>query len=214
MALGAEPKEGQRLCGDSLTWFRTGGTLYAILSDGMGSGREAQRESQMALRLLEQFLQAGIAPETALRTMNAALNLRSDEQGSFTTIDLLAADLSAGQAALYKYGAAPTYIKRQGSVRRLAGASLPAGLQDSGAEPQAIRFPLEENAFLLMVSDGVADSGDDQWLQDLLAGWQGSDPNVLTSLVLREAYQRRHGDDDRSALCVYLPAGKRGRREV
>ena len=51
-------------------------------------------------------------------------------------------------------------------------------------------------------------------LQDLLAGWQGSDPNVLTSLVLREAYQRRHGDDDRSALCVYLPAGKRGRREV
>ena len=214
VALGAEPKEGQRLCGDSLTWFRTGGTLYAILSDGMGSGREAQRESQMALRLLEQFLQAGIAPETALRTMNAALNLRSDEQGSFTTIDLLAADLSAGQAALYKYGAAPTYIKRQGSVRRLAGASLPAGLQDSGAEPQAIRFPLEENAFLLMVSDGVADSGDDQWLQDLLAGWQGSDPNVLTSLVLREAYQRRHGDDDRSALCVYLPAGKRGRREV
>ena len=214
VALGAEPKEGQRLCGDSLTWFRTGSTLYAILSDGMGSGREAQRESQMALRLLEQFLQAGIAPETALRTMNAALNLRSDEQGSFTTIDLLAADLSAGQAALYKYGAAPTYIKRQGSVRRLAGVSLPAGLQDSGAEPQAIRFPLEENTFLLMVSDGVADSGDDQWLQDLLAGWQGSDPNVLTSLVLREAYQRRHGDDDRSALCVYLPAGKRGRREV
>ena len=214
VALGAEPKEGQRLCGDSLTWFRTGGTLYAILSDGMGSGREAQRESQMALRLLEQFLQAGIAPETALRTMNAALNLRSDEQGSFTTIDLLAADLTTREAALYKYGAAPTYIKRQGSVRRLAGNSLPVGLEETGAAPQAIRFPLEENTFLLMISDGVADSVDDQWLQDLLAGWQGSDPNVLASLVLREAYQRRRGDDDRSALCVYLPAGKRGRREV
>ena len=214
VALGAEPKEGQRLCGDSLTWFRTGGTLYAILSDGMGSGREAQRESQMTLRLLEQFLQAGIAPETALRTMNAALNLRSDEQGSFTTIDLLAADLTTREAALYKYGAAPTYIKRQGSVRRLAGNSLPVGLEETGAAPQAIRFPLEENTFLLMISDGVADSVDDQWLQDLLAGWQGSDPNVLASLVLREAYQRRRGDDDRSALCVYLPAGKRGRREV
>lgn len=214
VALGAEPKDGQRICGDSLTWFRTGGTLYAILSDGMGSGREAQRESQMTLRLLEQFLQAGIAPETALRTMNAALNLRSDEQGCFTTIDLLAADLSARQAALYKYGAAPTYIKRQGTVRRLAGSSLPAGLQDSGSDPQAIRFPLEENSFLLMISDGVADGAEDQWLQDLLAGWQGEDPNVLTSLVLREAYQRRQGDDDRSALCLYLPAGKKGKREV
>lgn len=213
-ALGAEPKAGQRVCGDSLTWFRTGRMLYAILSDGMGSGREAQRESQLALRLLEQFLQAGIAPESALRTMNAALNLRSDEQGSFTTIDLLAADLTSRQAALYKYGAAPTYIKRQGAVRRLAGNSLPAGLQDAETEPQAIRFPLEENSFILMVSDGVADSVDDQWLQDLLAGWQGEDPNVLTSLVLREAFQRRQGDDDRSAVCFYFPPEKRGRREV
>lgn len=213
-ALGAEPKSGQRVCGDSLTWFRTGGTLYAILSDGMGSGREAQRESQLTLRLLEQFLQAGIAPESALRTMNAALNLRSDEQGSFTTIDLLAADLTKRQAALYKYGAAPTYIKRQGSVRRLAGTSLPAGLQDAGAEPQAIRFPLEENTFLVMISDGIADSVEDQWLQDLLAGWQGEDPNVLASLILREAYQRRQGDDDRSTMCFYFPPEKRGRREI
>lgn len=214
VALGAEPKDGQRLCGDSLTWFRTGGTLFAILSDGMGSGREAQRESQLTVRLLEQFLQAGIAPESALRTMNAALNLRSDEQGSFTTIDLLAADLTNKQAVLYKYGAAPTYIKKQGSVRRLAGNSLPAGLQDAGAEPQAIKFSLEPNSFLLMISDGIADSVDDQWLQDLLAGWQGDDPNVLTSLVLREAYQRRQGDDDRSALCIFLPAERKGRREV
>lgn len=214
VAMGSAPKDGQRLCGDSITWFRSGGTLYLLLSDGMGSGREARRESQMTLRLLEQFLQAGIAPESALRTLNAALNLRSDEQGSFTTIDLLAADLNGRQAALYKYGAAPTYIKRKGTVRRLAGASLPAGLQDADAEPQAIRFPLEENTFLLMISDGVADSGDDQWVQNLLAGWQGDDPNVLTSLVLQEAYQRRKGDDDRSAICLCLPSQRKGRREV
>ena len=87
-------------------------------------------------------------------------------------------------------------------------------MQDAETEPQAIRFPLEENSFILMVSDGVADSVDDQWLQDLLAGWQGEDPNVLTSLVLREAFQRRQGDDDRSAVCFYFPPEKRGRREV
>ena len=214
VAMGSEPKEGQRLCGDSLTWFRTGSMLYLILSDGMGSGREAQRESQMTLRLLEQFLQAGIDAEPALRTLNAALNLRGDDQGSFTTIDLLAADLNARQATLYKYGAAPTYIKRHGAVRRLTGSALPAGLQDAGAAPQAVRFPLEENTFILMISDGVADSGDDQWVQDLLAGWQGEDPNVLASLTLREAYQRRKGDDDRSVLCLYLPPQSKGKREV
>ena len=214
VAMGSEPKEGQRLCGDSVTWFRTGSMLYLILSDGMGSGREAQRESQMTLRLLEQFLQAGIDAEPALRTLNAALNLRGDEQGSFTTIDLLAADLNARQATLYKYGAAPTYVKRHGAVRRLTGTALPAGLQDAGSAPQAVCFPLEENSFVLMISDGIADSSEDAWVQDLLAGWQGEDPNVLASLVLREAYQRRKGDDDRSVLCLRLPPQSKGKREV
>ena len=215
VAMGSTPKEGQRLCGDSLTYFRgSGSSLFLLLSDGMGSGREAQRESQMTLRLLEQFLKAGIEAEPALKTLNAALNLRSDEEGGFTTIDLLSINLTNRQAALYKYGAAPTYIKRRGTVRRLTGSALPAGLQEAGAAPTEAKFLLEEDAFVLMVSDGVADSGDDQWLQNLLAGWQGDDPNVLVSLVLREARERRRGDDDCSALCLYLPPQNPGKRAV
>ena len=215
VAMGSVPREGQRVCGDSVTYFQAdAGTLCLLLSDGMGSGREARRESQLTLRLTEQFLRSGIEAGAALRTLNAALNIRSDEQGSFTTIDLLTLDLTDGQAALYKYGAAPTYIKRQGTVRRLTGSALPAGLQDAAAAPPETRFPLEENTFVLMVSDGVADSSDDQWLQDLLAGWQGDDPNVLVSLVLRQCRQLRHGDDDCSALCLYLPPQSRGKRQA
>ena len=215
VAMGFTPKEGERLCGDSVTYFQSGGSLlYMLLSDGMGSGREAARESQMTLRLLEQFLKAGIDAEPALKTLNGALNLRSDDQGSFTTIDLLSVDLSRREAALYKYGAAPTYIKRQGTVRRLTGKALPAGLQEADRFPPPDRFPLEEDTFVLMISDGVAESGDDIWLQDLLAGWHGEDPHVLVSLVLRECRARRGGDDDCSALCLYLLPGDRGRREV
>ena len=215
VAMGFTPKEGERLCGDSVTYFQSGGSLlYLLLSDGMGSGREAARESQMTLRLLEQFLRAGIDAEPALKTLNGALNLRGDDQGSFTTIDLLSVDLSRREAALYKYGAAPTYIKRQGSVRRLTGKALPAGLQEADRFPPPDRFPLEEDTFVLMISDGVADSAGDIWLQDLLAGWHGEDPHVLVSLVLRESAQRRKGEDDCSALCLYLPRQNRGKREV
>ena len=116
--------------------------------------------------------------------------------------------------SLYKYGAAPTYIKRQGTVRRLTGKALPAGLQEADRFPPPDRFPLEEDTFVLMISDGVAESGDDIWLQDLLAGWHGEDPHVLVSLVLRESAQRRKGDDDCSALCLYLPRQNQGKREV
>lgn len=215
VALGSQPKAGQRLCGDSATWFRgPGSTIYLLLCDGMGCGREAQRESRMALRLLEQFLAAGIQPESALRTVNGALNMRSEERGSFTTIDLVGVDLASGQARLFKLGAAPSYLKHQASVRRLAGSSLPAGLQDPANLPPAMPFSLEENSFLLLVSDGIADSSEDQWLLDLLTGWHGEDPNVLVSLVLRESFQRRRGDDDCSAVCLYLPRRGRGKREV
>lgn len=214
VAQGSAAKEGQRVCGDSVTHFKAGGKLHLLLSDGMGSGLEAQRESRLALRLAQQFLTAGIEAECALRTINAALNLRSDEQGGFTTIDLLSLDLTNYRATLSKYGAAPTYIKRHGSVRRLTGSALPAGLQEPGSRVPEVELSLEENTFVLMVSDGVADSGDDKWLQDLLAGWQGSDPDLLVSLVLKECRQRRGGDDDCSALCLYLPTRNRRRREV
>jgi len=215
VAMGSFPRQGQRMCGDSVTFFREGESrLFLLLSDGMGSGREARRESQLTVRLLEQFLTAGIDPKSALRTLNGALNLRSEDRGCFTTIDLADVDLTTGCARLYKYGAAPTYIKRMGSVRRLTGSSLPAGLQDTACVPAAIEIPLEENTFLLMISDGVADAGDDGWLQDLLAGWQGEDPHVLASQVLRLCRQRREADDDCSVLCLYLPRRGGGRREV
>lgn len=106
--------------------------MYLLLSDGMGSGEAAHREAAMTVRLLRQFLEAGIEPGPALKTLNTALSLRGESGGGFTTIDLLALQRASGQAALYKYGAAPSYLKRSGSVSRYTGQSLPAGCRPSG----------------------------------------------------------------------------------
>ena len=65
----------------------------------------------MVLRLLERFLRAGVEPEAALRTLNDAMTLRGAETGTFTTIDLVRLDLQSAQATVYKYGAAPSYLK-------------------------------------------------------------------------------------------------------
>ena len=65
------------------------GTLCLLLSDGMGCGEAAQRESSMAVRLLERFLRAGIDAPPALKTLNSALSLRAESTDSFTTVDLL-----------------------------------------------------------------------------------------------------------------------------
>ena len=198
------PKQGESVCGDVITHFETdNGMLYLLLSDGMGSGEEAHREASTAVRLLEQFLRAGVAAEPALKTINAALGLRNEDSGSFTTIDLLALDLSAREAALYKYGAAPTYIKRHGTVRRVTSTALPAGLQESRTVPAPVRFPLEPDTFVLLVSDGLVDASEDDWLQDLLAGWQGGEPQRLVSVLMAEC-RRQVGERD-DCSCLYAP---------
>lgn len=208
-----KPKQGETACGDTLASFETeDGLLCLLLSDGMGSGEAARRESALTCRLLRQFLEAGVEAEAALNTMNAAMALRGQETGSFSTIDLLTLRLESGEAAIYKYGAAPTYIKRFGRVRRITGAALPAGLKTSPAGPDVTHLALEPETFAVLISDGAADSGHDEWLQNLLAGWSGTDPQQLANLILREAERQNGLVDDCGVQVLYLPA--EGLREV
>lgn len=97
-----------------------------------GQREAARRESALTCRLLEQFLQAGIEPEAAMKTLNAAMALRGAETGSFTTIDLITCRPETGEAAFFKYGAAPSYVKKGGTVRRITGGTLPAGSAGRG----------------------------------------------------------------------------------
>ena len=199
------PKEGEKVCGDSLESFAAQGQLCLLLSDGSGSGESARRESALTSRLLRQFLEAGIQPEAALKTLNSALALRGEETGSFATIDLLTLRRETGEAVFYKYGAAPSYLKRLGSVRRITGTALPAGLREAPAPPDVTRLRLEGGSFAVLISDGVADAGSDEWLQDFLAGWSGEDPQALAGAILAECRKRGVLRDDCAVQAVYFP---------
>ena len=198
------PKEGENVSGDSVTHFETeDGRLCLLLSDGMGCGEEARRESALAVRLLERFLRAGVETSGALKTLNSALTLRAEVSESFTTIDLLTLSLRDGAAEVYKYGAAPSYVKRGARVRRITGSCLPAGLQSADTRPEMTGFTLEKGSFFVMLSDGVADVNDDGWLMALLEKFQGDDPQTLASAILAAGRERRGGDDDCAVLALY-----------
>ena len=215
IGLSLRPKRGERVSGDSAAHFETeDGTLCLLLSDGMGCGEAAQRESSMAVRLLERFLRAGIDAPPALKTLNSALSLRAESTDSFTTVDLLMLSLRTLEGELYKYGAAPSYLKRGGSVRRVTCSCLPAGLQEGSPPPEATHLRLSPGSFLVMVSDGVADSTDDEWLQNLLAGWEGENPQLLVSAILAESIGRRGETDDAGVMALYIPKDAAGAQEV
>ena len=140
--VAARKKDGETVSGDAGTYFkRSDGILYVLLCDGMGSGPQANRESTLALRLLEQFLQAGVDTEHALVTLSSALALRGEEAGGFTTIDLLQVDggrphlcAQGGRRPADRWGRPPggAFRRPADRPRPLPHPSVPRGLRAHG----------------------------------------------------------------------------------
>ena len=202
MGAAVRQKSGQAVNGDAGVCFKSeNGKMYLLLCDGMGSGPEAARDSGMTARLLEQFLRAGVEPEDALRTVNGALALYGEEGGGFSTVDLLEADLYTGEAALYKYGAAATFVKRGDGVTRWSGGGLPAGLCGSDAPPAMGRLSLKDGDCVVMLSDGVASSSEEEnRLKDVIRAFSGESPAALAKQLL----SGETPEDDQTALVLMM----------
>ena len=99
---------------------------YIILCDGMGTGPEAVKEAKTALMHLQKLLTCGFPAEHALQSLNSLCALR-DRAGA-VTVDLAEVELDTGKAAIYKWGAAPSYLLTATGAEKLGGVSVPPGL--------------------------------------------------------------------------------------
>ena len=202
--IAAQKKGGEAVSGDSGTYFkREDGMLFVLLCDGMGSGPLANRESSLAVRLTEQFLQAGMTPRQALSILSSALALRSEDTGGFTTVDLLQLDLFTGKGELFKLGAAPTYLRQQHELQILTGTALPAGFdRENTFLPDHFAFTLVPGDEVILVSDGVCGTGDDRWIREILSQFSGATPKDLARQLLTQS--PLGATDDRTALVIRL----------
>ena len=149
-------KTGEQLSGDNFSFLPLqDGRFVMSLSDGMGSGTVACKESEMVIDLMEKFLEAGFHPDTSIRMMNSAM-VTHGENNLFSTVDVADVNLDTGKCLLYKVGAAPTFVKHGNHVGQISGDSPPVGLF-SKMEIQTADITLRHGDFLIMVSDGVLD---------------------------------------------------------
>lgn len=150
-------REEEKVSGDNYVCRQEdGGRFVMCLSDGMGSGMEACRESETVVELLEQFLESGFSQETAAKMVNSALVLKGQE-GMFSTVDICAVDLYTGICNFLKAGAASTFIKRDHWVESITSESLAAGLVQQIDFETASR-KLYHGDYLVMMTDGVLDA--------------------------------------------------------
>lgn len=206
VGIASARKKGESVSGDSGTYFKTDeGILYVILSDGCGAGESAARESINALKILERFLRAGIEPETALKILNSVILVRNNDGTLCMTVDLLTLDLFSGEARIYKYGAAPSYIKNGSEVSRFTGEALAAGLCIEGVcGADCMRLTLKEGSYIIIASDGVATALDDEWLKKSAAEYNGECARELALTLLEKAIEKYGQEDDMTVLTVLL----------
>ena len=136
-------REDEQVSGDNFSFqMLDNGCCVMAVSDGMGSGYAACKESEMVIDLIEKFMEAGFLPDTALRMMNSAM-VTHGEHNLFSTVDLMRLDLDSGEAAFYKIGAATTFI-RHGKEVRMVTQQVPK-----------VTEQLADGDFVIMVTDGV-----------------------------------------------------------
>ena len=156
MARISLPEDEESVCGDETGELRmpSGKVVYAV-SDGMGSGEEANRESRAAIDLLFDQFRLGVERELIYENVNRLLMARGERE-VYATLDAASIDLVTGEAEMVKFGAPPTCLVRGGNVRTLSGEALPCGIVDE-ARPCVHRIRLRQRDRLVFCTDGVYD---------------------------------------------------------
>lgn len=202
-------KDCEKISGDTfLMTDLPGGKKGIAVSDGMGSGEDACRESTMVVEMLEELLEAGFPVKTAIEIMNTALVI-GREDVRFSTVDVCLFDLYSGICEFVKAGASVTFVKRGDEVETISCATLPIGVIRD-VEIETTERQLESGDFVVMVTDGVMDALPAKKQEELMAGFireaNTVNPKEMAHYILGEVL-RESGEkptDDMTIMTVGL----------
>lgn len=183
-------KEGENDSGDSYLLKECGRGIYlAALSDGMGSGSEAAKDSEKMMDLLDKFMETGFHLEKATTLLNSMMYLQGRKERTLT-LDSCEVDLYQGTCRFLKYGAAVSFLKRDKKVWRIGTSSLPLGIFPK-VEPEEFVYGIEDGDYLIMMTDGVVDAyesnGNVMPLQEFIGQLEYENPKQMANMLMNMA---------------------------
>lgn len=202
-------KEGEAFSGDNYTLRDyNGGTFVCAISDGMGSGISACKDSQQLIELLEKLQESGFSVEASAEMLNDLMLIQTE--GTRTaTLDLCEINLYSGSSVFLKAGAAPTFIKRGKYVKNLSENTLPLGLFTDARQSKQT-MTLKDGDYVIMLSDGVLDSfyEEDSYncLEERIAMLHYENPKEIANRILGHAIKRSRGkiQDDMTVIVLSI----------
>ena len=196
------PFKNGNVCGDCIAALRDmNGNEIALISDGMGTGARAAVDSTLTATLMEKLLSCSFSFESALKTVNCALMVKSTDE-SIATVDGISVNVYTGETEFYKAGAAVSFIRRGKEVTAIEEQSLPIGIIRDVCFARR-KTTLEFEDIVLLLSDG-ATAGDCGWINDELLAWSTNNMDDLAAHIASLARLRstRETADDITVVAL------------
>lgn len=203
-------KEGQSVSGDSSIQIKLKDGKYLLaLSDGMGSGPNARKSSQIAVKMLGRLLSNGFDKETSIELINNTISVDTKSE-TYATLDVMILDLYDGNVEYIKNGAAPTFVRNRKNVDIIKSIALPTGILNN-IDLVVFDRDVEDNDIIVMCTDGIIDSNKEYtnkelWVKDILENMETENVQKIADIIMKEAIDNNYGkaQDDMSIIVVKI----------
>lgn len=188
----ATKKATSKSSGDSYSLIKIDNDKFMMaLCDGMGSGNKAEKTSNLAMDLVENFYKAGFDNEIILSSTNKLLSLSGEE--NFSALDIAVIDLRKGIADIIKLGSPIGLIKHKTSIDILDGNSLPLGIIE-GMQPNIKKIVLANGDYIILATDGITESFySNEDFANFVNNLNEANPQVMAEIILKKALQNCGG---------------------
>jgi stage II sporulation protein E len=186
-------------CGDSYIVFQQNMNHYLAISDGMGQGKVAAKESHLTLEILSKLVINGIDLKDTLDAINTLLKIKN-QSDMFTTLDLCTVNLANARAKLIKYGAYSSFIISRDTITEIDCKTLPVGVV-SHIPMTTYETHVSDGDVIVMASDGVGDNF--KTIIEETMDVMEEHPQEIATILMNKVLEQRNLDDI-SIMCIKI----------
>lgn len=152
--------------GDNFSLYKLNESKYiSMISDGMGTGTLANKDSKGIIESLEELLETGLDEASAMKCLQVMYSSWPSKE-RYSTLDYLQINLEAGVGIFLKFGACPSFLIRRGKIEMISCVGMPVGYEEN--HTPMIRKKLEADDLIVQISDGCIDGFSKMGIEKLM----------------------------------------------
>lgn len=149
----------ENVCGDSFLCERNGNDILFVHSDGMGHGSKANVLSELTCEIVMSEWRGVHSLQAIVEMLSYRLPICATQGFGYSTFTLIDYNERSGEVTIVQYESPTVLLLRNGSVTELPPERYSVSWRTDRREVKVIHFCAQTGDRLIVVSDGVTQSG-------------------------------------------------------